>query len=316
MKRLMALILLGGLVLASGTANATLWNYAVVDSGWFWNDNGNHTPGGQTPGNPWATLYQNNLGVPDFLPYNLSVGIERTPTANTWSSLTLQYRSAGSGGTLLLPGDIFIDTDQDLAWDYVVKSPFTGGGIQNTADVTGPTSSTFIKWDVYKFAGGLSYDSAADAALYKLSGGNSGVALTRDGKTWGSKGYTVRENHPWAVKSTSDGSYQGSVSWDGWKDNVDPGTTTWQLSELATDIPVTGPVYLGFTVNCANDVIWEPIRLPSDLIPEPASLLIWSVVGGLGAAGVALKRRRQAKAGRWSDENRQAIFEVVEGRRR
>ena len=48
-------------------------------------------------------------------------------------------------------------------------------------------------------------------------------------------------------------------------------------------------------------------------IPEPASLIIWSVAGGLGAAGLGLRKRPR---GRWSDENRQAIMDVVKGRAR
>jgi hypothetical protein len=45
--------------------------------------------------------------------------------------------------------------------------------------------------------------------------------------------------------------------------------------------------------------------------PEPASLVIWSVIGA-GAAGFAMRRRR---AGRWSADNRHAIFQVIEGKR-
>jgi hypothetical protein len=45
--------------------------------------------------------------------------------------------------------------------------------------------------------------------------------------------------------------------------------------------------------------------------PEPTSLAIWAIAGGLGAAGLRFKRRRQ---GRWSDENRQAIMDIVQGR--
>ena len=48
-------------------------------------------------------------------------------------------------------------------------------------------------------------------------------------------------------------------------------------------------------------------------VPEPASLAIWAIAGGLGAAGLSLKRCRQ---GRWSDENRQAIMGIVQGRSR
>ncbi len=45
-------------------------------------------------------------------------------------------------------------------------------------------------------------------------------------------------------------------------------------------------------------------------IPEPASLLIWSLAG-LGAAGLAALRRRNNVHPRWSQENRTAIYHVI-----
>ena len=51
---------------------------------------------------------------------------------------------------------------------------------------------------------------------------------------------------------------------------------------------------------------------PGGVVPEPVSLAIWGVAGGLGAMGLSLRRRRS----RWSDENRQAIVDIVEGRAR
>jgi hypothetical protein len=46
-------------------------------------------------------------------------------------------------------------------------------------------------------------------------------------------------------------------------------------------------------------------------IPEPASLVVWSVIGA--ATGLGALRRRRA---RWSKENRQAIVEVIQSGRR
>ncbi len=49
------------------------------------------------------------------------------------------------------------------------------------------------------------------------------------------------------------------------------------------------------------------------IVPEPASLVVWSVLAG-SAAGltVARRKRRNAPAGRWSNESRSAIFAVVD----
>jgi len=50
-----------------------------------------------------------------------------------------------------------------------------------------------------------------------------------------------------------------------------------------------------------------------DVIPEPASVVIWSVLGaGAAAGGLALRRRRAPARGHWSEENRKAIFEIIE----
>jgi len=47
-------------------------------------------------------------------------------------------------------------------------------------------------------------------------------------------------------------------------------------------------------------------------VPEPATLVVWSVLGA-GAAGIAVLRRRRNGA-RWSKENRRAIQSLVEGK--
>lgn len=49
-------------------------------------------------------------------------------------------------------------------------------------------------------------------------------------------------------------------------------------------------------------------------VPEPASLAVWSILAG-GAAGLSVARRRRAATrGRWTDDNREAILSVIEGK--
>ncbi len=49
-------------------------------------------------------------------------------------------------------------------------------------------------------------------------------------------------------------------------------------------------------------------------IPEPASIVVWSLIAG-GAAGLAsLRKRRSDSSSRWSDDRREAIFAVIEGK--
>lgn len=60
-----------------------------------------------------------------------------------------------------------------------------------------------------------------------------------------------------------------------------------------------------FTLSSSGDV---------SAIPEPASLAIWGLAG-LGLAGVAALRRRKHSRTGWSEENRQAIFAIIDGKR-
>jgi len=55
---------------------------------------------------------------------------------------------------------------------------------------------------------------------------------------------------------------------------------------------------------------------PPHVIPEPASVLVWGGIGIAAAAGAALRRRRQMRQkGRWTPEQREAIYNVVSGGR-
>ncbi len=76
----------------------------------------------------------------------------------------------------------------------------------------------------------------------------------------------------------------------------------------ANRIYVVNPV----TLNANGDVVANHQSMVFE-VPEPASLVVWSVLAG-SAAGltVARRKRRNAAAGRWSDESRSAIFAVVD----
>jgi hypothetical protein len=77
---------------------------------------------------------------------------------------------------------------------------------------------------------------------------------------------------------------------------------------LASRINVLNPV----TLNAQGQVIANHQSMLYE-VPEPASLVVWSVLAG-SAAGltVARRKRRNAPAGRWSAESRSAIFAVVD----
>ncbi len=54
---------------------------------------------------------------------------------------------------------------------------------------------------------------------------------------------------------------------------------------------------------------------PVGSVPEPTSVAVWGIVSGLAAGAVAWRKpRRNRSTGRWSNENRAAIYKVVGGR--
>jgi len=85
------------------------------------------------------------------------------------------------------------------------------------------------------------------------------------------------------------------------------------------------PVAIAWTSDNINDVkngTWgdeqdQLVIVPGGLpdVPEPTSLAIWAMVGGLGAAGAAFRRRRQNGRTAWSEENRQGIMSIIQGGR-
>jgi hypothetical protein len=111
-----------------------------------------------------------------------------------------------------------------------------------------------------------------------------------------------------------DGTTMFNISWAEFRDNVtwqgiSPGDdlngfqrllTTGDFRLLNLDIPIDQQKQSQLFLSAGS----------LTLVPEPASLLIWSVAGGLAAAGAAVRRRRPT---RWSKQNRQAIHEIIRG---
>jgi hypothetical protein len=50
-------------------------------------------------------------------------------------------------------------------------------------------------------------------------------------------------------------------------------------------------------------------------VPEPASIAVWGIVSGLAAGAASWRKQKRGRsAGRWSDEDRTAIYKVVSGK--
>lgn len=89
-----------------------------------------------------------------------------------------------------------------------------------------------------------------------------------------------------------------------------------QLALLPTNNDPNGHPNVWALTNSGNQDQLYGIVVPAEPqtspVPEPASLIVWSVLAG-GTAGFAVAgKRRRATAGRWSHENRDAILAVIE----
>lgn len=107
---------------------------------------------------------------------------------------------------------------------------------------------------------------------------------------------------------------EGLVFYDTYLPSFAPFVHIWESNGVFnySDISDSGTI---------SSVNFQPIGTPGpanggeggDPTPEPTTLAIWGV--GLGLAGAAALRRRKQPKGRWSEKNRQAILQVIEGNR-
>jgi hypothetical protein len=192
---------------------------------------------------------EDEIGVPIF-PY-LTAGLATLSNDKKLQSVTFSYQSGSAvGWSLLKPGDLFLDVDSADGWDYVVHH--SGND-----------------WALYSFA---------DIALSQPD-----AYQVVQASAW--PGYTVRTGHPWALRNdcvTANGTGIGDVAFDGWKNlgAGQTGTSTFDFSGLPLGGLEVDRLLLGFTVNCANDVIYESISLP-----EPASVVVWGLLSLTFAGG-------------------------------
>jgi len=249
----------------------------------------------------WKNL-TDTIGGPDFADADITdfdLGLNQIQYDGTSGELLrVIFRYTETPLALTLPGDLLIDVGDDQTWDYVIRTPFTDG-----TDVRGATLGKVgydqQEWDVY--SGSWDYSVNADVSQYELAR----ESYRADGNPWEHR-YVIREDHPWRLRDSAvdpaaygDQAYVGQAGFDGWKLALGPdelGTSTFILDGL--DLPIDlreDAVRFGFTVNCANDVVYEALPvdlLPMDLVPEPTAGTVWCL---LAMTGLTLARRRRVQ---------------------
>jgi hypothetical protein len=151
------------------------------------------------------------------------------------------------------PGDLFIDVGSNQTWDYVVSlQQYPNSGSYPVYAVSIPLSQT---------------------TAYLITGpDNSGFWL----------GYEIRNDHPYALKSLPSNIW-GSASFSGF---VNGGVPTFTFGQ---PIAVGDTFIVGWTMNCANEVIYENVHTTP--APEPTTILLLGFgLIGVGALGKKLKR--------------------------
>jgi hypothetical protein len=168
------------------------------------------------------------------------------------------------------PGDVFLDTNSDNKWDYVVSLYNNDTSSTDTSTHYLPTSD-LSKAPVYSFS-----QSFAPTDHTLGTPGTLGYLVTNSTDTGSSQYYwsgsDIRNNQPFAVtglNSTNSVLLTNSSTFAtvSYVVGTNPGSLIFNIPSGI--VPFSGSVTIGFATNCANDVVYA-----TSAVPEPGTTVL------------------------------------------